>query len=173
MKIAFIVLFFLLTGSRSEAEISCIIPGDTSKVNSFKKWSRQDFLDQLAFDDSSTALINYYFDRRKKGKKIMGITGSIYAVAMVVTIIVSGTIDPGDGEPAALRGVFLIIPVALLFMGLTALFGSGFITRHIIFNRKQLFKTLQNYKSGKGIPANTRKNRVYQAEVLAEKPEEK
>lgn len=113
-----------------------------------KPWkiTEQQFLDQYGKDDSSRALIRYYFERKRKTRKSTSnlaiITGGFAIISGGVFISTRNSASDNLAVPFV---AFLATSISAL---LTLLFGVALIS----MNRRYLFKLLQKYHSGKGIP---------------------
>lgn len=123
-----------------------------------KPWkvTEQQFLNKYGKDDSSRALIHYYFERRKvyKNRTILftGISG--------VSGILFGALIERPGV-SALGAILLGIPllVGLWFFGFAIIIEA---VRWIRTSRKALFKMLKNFENEKRIPKRISSNRRFQ-----------
>ena len=134
----FTISIFVFTNAwfMSNNVASAAIVTDSMPVN--KPWniSQQQFLAEYGKDDTSKAIINYYFKNHKLLRK--GLNFFIPASALTSGIALSGTNSPG-------KAIFIFI--AIIIDDLTL----AIIGRMAKYSRKKLLKTLDNYFSGKGI----------------------
>lgn len=136
--------------------------GDTS-YNKSHKLSQQEFLDKYGRDDSSRALIKYYFQKRNAAKWVLFYgagTGAVSAIAYALTWA-------GAGSATGLGAIFVIIIVLSgLFTGaIFALTGLLFL---LTYSRKKLFRLLKNYHRGNGIPKKIRTAKAFKNLLKAE-----
>ena len=112
--------------------------------------SKQQFLSEYGKDDTAKAVINYFFKQHKKAKKGI-IPYSLISAAG--TILYATTIAGGNAGTVIILGTIVIV--------VTAVSGAlllGSLIDLVKFSRKRLFKILDNYFSGKGIPRRLKKN---------------
>lgn len=165
---ALVLSFILFTSGITTHAAVAVKPIDTT-ILSIRKWTKQDFLARYATDDTSTALINYYFARRKKAEKDVAIFGGALVLEIAATAIISSEIDLGEGEGATLRGLALIIPAAIALIITAWIFDLSFIDRYIFFTKKGLVRELEIHRSGRPIRKSTSSNRLFKALLAAEK----
>jgi hypothetical protein len=143
--------FVLLLSNNLPAAVLC---SDTLTPKKPYKLSRQQFLDKYGKDDTARMVITYFFQQHKRAAKwvipylMLTAAGSvIYATAIVTgslgVIIFLGTF--------VLLGTFI---AGLLF--LDSCIGL------LKFPRKRLFRLLNNYYAGNGIPRRLKNNIYYQ-----------
>ena len=155
----FIFVFLLLLIQHQNTFGAGFLEGsDTTRPQWLKghKLSQQQFLDQYGTDDSSRALIKYYFQRRNAAKWILYYgagTGAVSAIAYAL-------IWAGAGSATGLGAIFaIIIVLSGLFTGaIFALTGLLFL---LTYSRKKLFRLLKNYHRGNGIPKKIRNAKAF------------
>ncbi len=147
MKILMVFGFVCFISSNIYSASPC---SDTIPERKVYKISQQQFLERYGTDDTTRAIINYYFLRYKKATKrlipysliIIG-SGILYATSVVNgaagVVLVWGSITIG----------------AMLIFGTLLLSSCADLLK---FSRKKLLKILDNYSSGRGIPSNLKKN---------------
>jgi len=111
------------------------------------KLREEQFYSSYGRDDSSRALINYYFYERNNAKR-MTLGG---AITLVLSLLITGLLivnnpspPPGTLDNYTEGGI--IVFFGLTFYGSLALIITGTI-RWAIFSRKKLFRLLKNYYS--------------------------
>jgi hypothetical protein len=147
---------------------AAMISIDTLPAGSSKR-SEADFYSLYGRDDSTRALINYFFAKRKKYTRKVVVNGALSAASITATSITAGNINQRTGEPAALAGVFLIIfavPIILIFT--VSLFGN-IRNRFFYFSKRRLLRTLEGHQLGKGMPKRITNDNLYLKFVDAER----
>lgn len=146
-------LFFLFTISLAGSTVSAQKPttasDSTINQNGFKQ-SQQYFLDTYGKDDSTRALINYYFRIRK---------------ATVVETSV-GLLLTGGGLILLANPNTYILAIGfapIIFTG-ALLFIDGPIER-LIYNKKKLLHLIADYQHGKHFPKRFTHNRRFRLEM--------
>lgn len=165
MKAGMIILtvsLFICTRGRSATIFSDSLPP-------VSKFSETEFTARYGTDDSSIALVNYFFLKRKKAGTRMIWSGALSAAVITATAILSE--DLGEGEPAALRGVFLIVIATPLIATFTTFFIKAFVNRFFSYSKKRLYRVLMDYHNGKGIPLRIKKDILFRQFVAAERAE--
>ena len=113
-----------------------------------KPWkiTEQQFLDQYGKDDSSRALIRFYFEKKRITKRstsnLVIITGGF---AVITGALIVATQNSRSDNLAAVFVAFLSTSLSVF---LTFLFGVALI----FMSRKYLFKLLNKHQSGKRLP---------------------
>jgi hypothetical protein len=129
---------------------AAVITIDSIPANKPWKLSQQQFLDQYGRDDTSRAVINYYFEQHQhKGRKNLLVNTlitvvSISAFAIITTNCAAGAVIVG--APFFIAGFIFGIFVFRNVMNM------------IYFSRKKLFKVLKKYFETKRIPESLRKD---------------
>ncbi|RYY21124.1 MAG: hypothetical protein EOP41_08515 [Sphingobacteriaceae bacterium] len=111
---------------------------------------QQYFLDHYGTDDSTKALVNYYFKRRR-GAAVETVVGLVFT---------SGIISGVSGSNASF---FIIVFAPVIFIS-TFLIIDGSVTR-LIYTRRKLLHLLADYQSGKHLPRKITRNRYYKREL--------
>lgn len=156
----FVLTLFICTYSK--ATISAVPNIDSLK----KPWhiNQEQFIEKYGKDDSSRALIRYYFQRRKAFKKAGLISASIAGVSGILfqLLIMDSTVG------SALGSLALGIPLMLLLwgFGIATLF---LIVKWLKMSRRYLFKLIKKYNAGKGIPKRMTSQLLFQKFLEEEK----
>ncbi len=152
LSLAFV--FFIANKDAAAA----VVPIDSIPATKPWKLSQQQFLDQYGKDDTSRAIINYYFEQQlNKGRKNFLVNTLITVVSISVFAIITTNGAAGAviiGAPFILGGVIFCM---LAF--------SNAINM-IYFSRKKLFKVLKKYFETKRIPDSLRKD-IYRKKHLS------
>ena len=125
---------------------------DTLQPTKPYKLSRRQFLDTYGKDDTSRAIILYFFKERRVAiwSTAVGIVTSVVGAIGLAGIAAS---HPPHEEIGNLIFPMVVLGIAswgVLFTG----FGIYWFLHH---SRKRLLKTLSGYASGKGIPSRMKK----------------
>ncbi|HYM94525.1 MAG TPA: hypothetical protein VET23_10325 [Chitinophagaceae bacterium] len=129
---------------------------DTTQPRKPWKISQQQFLERYGKDDTSRRIIHYFLALRKTGK-IITISAGLLTAGL--GFYFDRVIVKGEGArlaPGGLVGFFWGIAVAATIwgLGITTLLSAYLWIAH---PRKKLWKILNNYFSGKGIPPDLKK----------------
>jgi hypothetical protein len=142
---ALIISFFCTNA----AEINLLITGDSLEI---KKWEKEDFIKEFAFNDSAKALINLFFTKNKKGKN-QAIIGGAFLIVGVTALAIPP--EPGDDQKG-----FGDIARPIVEPGAVA-FGAIITTSGIVkldrYTKQKLYSLLSGYKNGGSIPDDYRK----------------
>ena len=112
------------------------------------KLSQQQFLDKYGKDDTASAVINYYFSKHKKaGRAAIICSGIITGSGILYITEVANSAGTSYALGILTIGVMLLFGVSLI----------GALDNLFNFSRQKLFKTLNNYFSGKGISSGLKK----------------
>ena len=126
--------------------------------------NKEEFLHEYGRDDSSRALIQFYFAKRNKGKKMLVIPASISlgleTLIAVAAISASNSKSPStsnqpnrDAPPIGFFMFFILCPIVpFLIMGGRMLYK---------YSPKKLLAQLDNYYAGKAIPKWISKSRLF------------
>ncbi len=152
MKIALpLILLFGLSCSLPERTIASKIVADTSVHHKPWKISQQQFLDQYGKDDTSRAVINYFFQQHKIFHKAF-ISEAIITTGLTGLDIFA--LVRSEGTAGVL--VFAIFgSFALLFFYSISLRHANYL---MVYSRKNLLKTLRQYFSGQGFSKKLKEN---------------
>jgi hypothetical protein len=127
--------------------------------------SQQEFLDRYGTDDTSRALIRYYFSRNKTFKRSTIISGGVGLLSLVVFDSVVAKGEPSRGGALAALGMGIVLLSVIFVSAFVVLFGIGM---WLIFSRRSLFKQLQKHKAGGPLPKRVRRNPVFQTYLKEE-----
>ena len=131
-------------------------------ISNHKK-TKQYYLDYYGKDDSTRALIEYFFNKKHNSINsiiIWGITG--IASTLLLLYLTNG------GYNLGIIGFLLYVDLIAIFYGVAIglLISLYKLCR---FNRKRLFKLLNNYNNGKGLPKNIKRNKTFINELEIQK----
>jgi hypothetical protein len=156
------VFFFLLNTKNVWAEIGTISL-DTSIDQSNHKHSKQYFLENYDKDDSTKALINYFFKKRKTAFY----QTVIPVVAGGLTILLVKALNrnnyPVSGKSSGYGGLVLGGALVYVILHSSAQLIGGQIT-WLVFSRHKLLKILVDYKSGKPLPKKITRKKAFKYE---------
>jgi len=135
------------------------------------KLNREQFLESYGRDDSSRALIDYYFHKRNNAKKL-AIAGFILGI---VSLVIAGLVissspsnGPSNGVVDDSGEVAVVLLLVQTFYGSIALIVTG-VAIWIIYSRKKLLKLLEKYFLGKSIPPHIARNHLFNQWLTEEK----
>jgi hypothetical protein len=153
-------VIFLLSSFHALATFS---KNDTSHTGKPYKISKQEFLTQYSKDDSSRALIRYYFDKRQGLRN----AALLYtALAGAGYLIFNAIVTQASGRDVAVTGIGVF--AALLGTSL-ALAAPIVAYQWLRTSRKRLFSMLNDYKMGKPIPEKIIRSSSFQRFLNQEK----
>jgi hypothetical protein len=115
---------------------------DTVYKSKLHKISKKEFLDQYGYDDSTRALIRYFFKDRSKSKKSLIIFGGVTLLAAIVAL------NDGPGN-TLLIGVYIACILLVLLGSIIVLFNIYFLVSN---SRKKLYRILQAYQNNTPLP---------------------
>jgi hypothetical protein len=153
-------VIFLLSSFHALATFS---KNDTSHTGKPYKISKQKFLARYGKDDSSRALIRYYFSKRK------GLRNSalLYtALAGAGYLILNAIVTQASGRDVAVTGTGVF---AVLLGTALALAAPIVAYRWLRTSRKRLFSMLTDYKMGMPIPEKIIRSSSFQRFLIQEK----
>lgn len=117
---------------------------DTTVQPNVKHWTQQQFSDAYGTSDTTRALIQYYFEQKKRTKHDMMIWGSVgIAAGFAFDRVVDG-VWLGYGMGALAVGILLAVAV---YVGAVVLVTGIYKLLH--FSRQRLLVRLQRYHGGK------------------------
>ena len=161
MRILFSIVFIFFT----KVSLASIGDGayvhDTSIIISKNNYrlSEAEFLKKYGRDDSSRALIQYYFYKRGKEKKILFVPLATAASAATTIGIVS-IFTSLSLSVSSLIGFFAVFLLTVASLAILSLCITG--TMMLIFNgRKKLLVRLNNYYSGGHIPVHLARSKIF------------
>jgi hypothetical protein len=125
--------------------------------------NRTEFMCKYGKDDTSRALIAFFFRKRSVGKKfILYPLVLVFAGAIGLTIYLTYYVVPaGFGWPFIFLSVQLI---ALTFI--FSIIGAMVLIKH---SRKKLLSLLNKYNEGRSIPDQIKKNSFFKSQLLVNK----
>lgn len=137
---------------------------DTAILPKAARLSQQQFLDAYGTNDTSCALIQYYFKRNKKAKRdvlIRSIVGIGAGVAFD-QIIMGGS----GGDALGALAIGLLLGSVIYVGAFVVLLG---IFKWIHFSRQRLAVQLQRYRNGTPLPGFIIRNRIFQKFLAVER----
>ena len=150
MKLPFIFLAFLFSFiCANSTEITLQEPGDSLEM---KKWTKEDFIKELAFNDSAKALINLFFTKNKRGEN-QTIIGGAFLIGGVAALASSS--EPGDDQKGFGDIVEPVVDPCAVAIG--ALISTSGIVKLGRYTKQKLYSLLSDYKNGASIPDKYRK----------------
>lgn len=120
---------------------------DSAQIKKLYKLSEEEFLNKYGKDDSSRALIRYYFQRRKAFKKAGLISAGIAGVSGILFQVL--IMDSSGGSALGSLALGFSLMLSLWGFGIATLF---LIVKWLKMSRRYLFKLIKKYNAGKGIP---------------------
>jgi hypothetical protein len=161
-----LIAAILFSGSYSFASTPAgFVSADTAINPRSYALTQDQFLADYGRDDSSKALINFFFQKRSKGQTIFGAGAAVTVLAGVgLGVAVNQTNKESDDLGNELASIFAVIiagialgaGIALAAVG-TALWGR--------YSRKRLLALLDNYSAGKSIPGSITRNIMFRSFV--------
>ena len=139
MKILVLLLFAFFTITKIKASS---LPTDSTQANKLWKISQQQFLGKYGKDDTSKAIINYYFRNFIMARKALNVFLPVAAAASGIAIFKKS----GSG------GFVIVYIVAMV-----DIFTLSILGRMNQYSRKQLLKSLNKYFSGSGVSKKIKK----------------
>lgn len=140
-------LLFLLFFFNASSGYAASFPRVDSAIQPRKphKLNQQQFLDRYGTDDSSRALIRYYFPRHQTNAVLAVYSGGamVLAGALAAFVLLTTNFDLLTFLIVVALGAAAYV-AALLFV-ITGIF-------LLINSRRRLYKFIQNYHNGKGLP---------------------
>jgi hypothetical protein len=163
MKIMLPVYFLFIFNISQASRFSPLILSDTTKPNEYVSLNRKEFLAKYGKDDSSRALINYFFHKRTNGK--VGIfTNATFFSFFAVGSIAAASDHSQSGDISSFIG---FIFYSFLAMTATVLvFAIALLRKH---SRKKLLDELENYKAGGPFPRSIARTHLYKKLLKQEK----
>ncbi|RYY05765.1 MAG: hypothetical protein EOP43_08155 [Sphingobacteriaceae bacterium] len=156
------IFFILLNPKHVWAEVGTI-GLDTSIDQSKYKHAQKYFLENYGKDDSTKALINYYFAKRETAlirTVVPAITGGLATFLVVKT-------NPNNYSPSGKSSgyaglIFVPAFIVLVYSAGTLIDGQH---KWFKFSRHKLLQTLIDYKSGKPLPQKTTRRKAFKYEL--------
>ncbi len=144
-------LFLNFTNTSAAIKISYV---DTSINKLSYKQSKQYFLEKYGRDDSTRALINYFFKKRKDG---------IYETFVPLAVGVGSALLLNNIKVGAML-ILVPITIALVLYACPIYIIDGQV-KWISFSRKKLLGYLIAYNSGKSLPAKIKRRKAFKYEL--------
>ena len=128
------------------------------------KTDEMTFLKKYGRDDSSSALIYFYFAKRSKTKSMVLLALSTSAAVGLFSAVVLASY-PNANNPDDFADAFAFLWLALSIYAVATFTIIG-IVRLIKYSRKKLLHHLKNYFDGVPIPPNIARSRAFQKLVF-------
>jgi hypothetical protein len=125
--------------------------------------SKEYFLNKYGKDDSSIALIEFFFQTQRIARKQTFLWSAI-GVADVILLNVVDTIHHDYGVGA----ILIILGLGGLLFGTVIAVGMAMF-RWITNSQKRLLNYLSRYNGGQGIPRHITRKKIYQVELNVQK----
>lgn len=120
---------------------------DSTQTKKTWKISEQQFLDQYGKDDTSRALIRYYFKKRTGFRNASIFTSA--GTGVFGFLIQAMAADSRGGRGLDTLGEAFLLLMGFCFLALAAIV---VITKWLTMTRRYLFKLIRRFNRGKGIP---------------------
>ena len=135
---------------------------DTTNSKKEFKLNKKEFLEKYGKDDSSSALIKFFFQKRKLGA-IGAFTNGPFASFFITAAVVAGSSNSNnDGRKAVLIASYAFLALTVTFLVLS-------IVMLIKHTRKELLMQLHNYNAGQAIPKKISESHLYKRILKGEK----
>ncbi|HEY4154342.1 MAG TPA: hypothetical protein VGM24_02920 [Puia sp.] len=125
--------------------------------------SKTEFLQQYGRNDSSRALIRFYFAKRYRARNLILLSGAIGIVSGAFI----GALALSAGTDSYLWGIFLASLTTLVAEAVITLTLIGG-TRLMVMSRKKLLLRLRQYEEEGYIPKNIRNSKFFQSALKGE-----
>jgi hypothetical protein len=150
MKLLFIFLTLLFSFiCANSTEITLQKPGDSIEI---KKWTKEDFINELGFNDSAKAMINLFFTKNKRGKN-QTIIGGAFLIGGVIALAIPS--EPGDDQKGFGDIIEPVVEPGAVVIG--AMLSTSGIVKLGRYTKEKLHSLLSDYKKGAPIPESYRK----------------
>ncbi|HXH99752.1 MAG TPA: hypothetical protein VNI52_05765 [Sphingobacteriaceae bacterium] len=136
---------------------------DTSVNKSSYKQSKQYFLDNYGKDDSTRALINYFFKKRKEAfyeTVVPPVAAGVSLLLLNLILNHAANVKEDTGGGYLLVGLSAVVTI----YGSAATLIDGQI-KWLVFNRKKLLTVLTDYHSGKPLPKKIKRRKAFKYEL--------
>jgi hypothetical protein len=160
-RFSLLFLVFSLPFSKLNATIisNPILISDTTKPSSKPyKLSEKEFMIQYGKDDTSRALIHYFFDKRTKASRMFYVPLIIDALAVIVVAISGAFATVSMSYPLALLFFILSVTTVTLFI-----IGAVYLLK---YPRKKLFQLISRYNMGGSVPKKIKANKYFKLLLL-------
>ena len=127
------------------------------------KQSKQFFLDKYGTDDSTRALINYFFKKRKIAfleTVIPPVAGGASVLILSLFLKSMANVKEDNGG----FGFSVVVPLILVIYAVPVYIIDGQI-KWLIFNRRKLLAILESYNSGNSLPKKIKRRKVFKLEL--------
>lgn len=163
MKYFLIFFLFCFSGCTNTSAAVPIFNSDSSLIIPAHKHSRQHFLENYGKDDTSRALINYFFKKRKIA--FLETVGPV-AVGGVSAILLNSFINQVD-QSDNIRGSGEI--VAIIPLGFVVLLSGAYIIdgqiNWLVFNQRKLLRLLETYNRNDHLSYKITRRKMFKQEL--------
>lgn len=165
MKLALITVFLFLGNYSFASSIPCFVVADTVIDHAPYALTQDEFIAQYGRDDSSKALINFFFQKRSRAQNTVGggaVVTVLAAVGLGVSVHAANTKTNDIGNElasifaVAIASIALGAGIAVVTVG-AALWGR--------YSKKRLLILLKDYFAGKPMARGIAKNRMFRGFV--------
>lgn len=125
--------------------------------------TREQFINRYGTDQASRALIQYYFDNKKKARLATIISGAVGGAAGVS---LGGETRKSSPNARDVGGLFYTV---VFLAGILTIAGTLFLVKGfdwLRLSRKRLLKQLLRYQSGEPLPQRIVKSSTFQKQLL-------
>jgi hypothetical protein len=163
MKTMLLIFFCFAMEFSFGAYLPSLPPEDSTVPQKAYKMEKKGFLERYGRDDSSKALIYFYFRKRKVNKNIFFPGAALGLAAGIGYFPVNNLPDIGEFNTADYKGgnkIFLVLGIfCLAAAGIPLLLVGGSLWMH--YSRKKLLKLLNDHFNGRSIPAGIARNKSF------------
>jgi hypothetical protein len=157
MKTILLISFLLMLKFAAASNLVSSPLRDSSIRHKEHKLNEKEFLEKYGRDDSSRALISFYFLKRSKGITRFSIAAPSTVLPGIALVPVANKAEGDKGnmhDASAAGGLTILLCGAIAFLSLaTAVW--------VRYSRKKLLRVLTDYSIGKHIPKGIAKNMVF------------
>jgi hypothetical protein len=154
-----LVILLLATGAAFASGATILLPEDSSTLLPEHKLNRKEFLRKYGRDDSSRALIAFFYYKRGASQ---GTVASGAVMGIVSGIAFDRATNVAESGNASFADAFYAFALSMVVAAGIAVFSIGTVI-WIRYSRKRLLRLLKDYFNGKSIPRGIRKNKLYRS----------
>jgi hypothetical protein len=164
-------IFSLVVNYAFASRFATFNPADSVEpVIKEHKLSREQFLEKYGRDDSTRALINFYFAVRKKSTKMIWVSlVSLAVLSIIIGVIATTYADPK--YPGTYDDLGAAVAIVFFSTGIyaAAVFAMIGTIRTLMYSRKKLLRILKNYYDGYSLPPRITKSKGFLKFMKAER----
>ncbi len=143
-QLLFLLLFTISYYCANSSEIDSVNPDDSLEI---MKWTKEDFIKELGFNDTANALINLFFAKNRNGK-YQTIFGGVFLIGGVAAI--ATPFERANDAKSFLEFVRPVSEPGAIIIG--SIFTTSGIIKLQKYTFRKLFLFLTNYKNGIALP---------------------